>query len=201
MRCECDGVEPTHSVNVAFKAGVDRADRIGTEVRVRVYGHYGQPVLVFPTSGGDEREYEGQGMIDALGHHIQAGRVKLFCINSVNNDSWYNKGIHPADRVRFQVGYDATVSNEILPFIEDHCKTRGIAITTTGASFGAYHAANTLFKPRESFCTATTEGSLAMIPRPLTYTRVFAVPRSMAKSFEKSPKTESKIIFSSLSGA
>ena len=85
-------------------------------------------------------------MIDALVHHIQAGRVKLFCINSVKNDSGCNKGIHPADRVRFQVGYDATVSNEILPFIEDHCKTRGIAITTTGASFGAYHAANTLFQ-------------------------------------------------------
>ena len=34
---------------------------------ILVYGHYGQPILAFPTSGGDQREYEGQGMIDALG--------------------------------------------------------------------------------------------------------------------------------------
>lgn len=122
------------------------SERIGTEVRVRVYGHFGQPILVFPTSGGDEREYEGQGMIDALGHHLHAGRVKLFCINSVNNESWYNRNIHPADRARFQVAYDSTVANEILPFIENHCNHRGIAVTTAGASFGAYHALNTLLK-------------------------------------------------------
>lgn len=120
--------------------------RLGRHMAIRVYGHYGAPIVAFPTSGGDERELEGQGLIEALAHHIDAGRVKFYCINSVNNESWYNKGIHPADRVRFQVAWDAAVSNEILPFIENHCKTPGIAITTTGASFGAYHAANTLFK-------------------------------------------------------
>ena len=122
------------------------SDRIGRDVHVRVYGHFGQPILVFPTSGGDESEYEGQGMFDVLGHHIQAGRAKFFCVNSVNNDSWYNKNIHPADRAKFQVAYDSSIANEVLPFIEHHCNQKGIAITTTGASFGAYHAANTLFK-------------------------------------------------------
>ena len=46
----------------------------GREMGIRVYGHYGAPIVVFPTSGGDEREYEGQGMIDALAHHIDAGQ-------------------------------------------------------------------------------------------------------------------------------
>jgi esterase/lipase superfamily enzyme len=54
------------------------SQRTGREMSVRVYGHYGLPILVFPTSGGDEREYEGQGMIAALGHHIDAGRVKFY---------------------------------------------------------------------------------------------------------------------------
>src|SRR3989442_1250903 len=63
--------------------------RVNRWMGLRVYGHYGSPILVFPTSGGDEREYEGQGMLDALGHHVEAGKVKLFCVNSVNHESWY----------------------------------------------------------------------------------------------------------------
>ena len=120
--------------------------RVGKWMGIRVYGHYGSPIVVFPTSGGDEREYEGQGMIDALGHHIDGGKVKLFCINSVNNESWYNKQAHPRHRSWMQAMYDAYVADEVVPFVFDQCRTPGIGITTTGASFGAYHAANTLFK-------------------------------------------------------
>ena len=46
--------------------------RLGRDMGVRVYGHWGAPVLVFPTSGGDEWEFERQGMLDTLGHHPQA---------------------------------------------------------------------------------------------------------------------------------
>ena len=28
------------------------------------------------------------GMVEALGHHVDAGRIKLFCVGSVNNESW-----------------------------------------------------------------------------------------------------------------
>jgi len=45
-----------------------------------------------------------------------------------------------------------------------------------------------------AFSTATTEGSFRTIPRPLTNTRVFAVPRSMATSVEKNPITLLRII-------
>jgi esterase/lipase superfamily enzyme len=120
--------------------------RVGKWMGIRVYGHYGAPILVFPTSGGDESEYEGQGMIEALAHHIDSGRVKLFCVNSVNNESWYNKQAHPRHRSYMQAMYDAYVADEVVPFIYDQCRTPGIGITTTGASFGAYHAANSLFK-------------------------------------------------------
>ena len=125
--------------------------RLGQEMGLQVYGHYGAPLLVFPTSGGDEYEYAGQGMIAALGHHIDAGRVKFFCVNSVNNDSWYNKQAHPRHRSYRQAMYDAYISSEVVPFIYDHCRTPGLAITTTGASFGGYHAANSLFKHPDLF--------------------------------------------------
>jgi esterase/lipase superfamily enzyme len=125
--------------------------RLGRGMGIQVYGHYGSPLLVFPTSGGDEYEYAGQGMIAALAHHIDAGRVKFFCVNSVNNDSWYNKQAHPRHRSYRQAMYDAYIANEVVPFIYEHCRTPGVPITTTGSSFGAYHAANTLFKHPDLF--------------------------------------------------
>ncbi|MCG6926954.1 MAG: prolyl oligopeptidase family serine peptidase [Acidobacteria bacterium] len=120
--------------------------RLGRGLGVRVYGHYGSPILVFPTSGGDEWEYERQGMIETLGHHVDAGRIKLFCVGSVNNDGWLNDAAHPRHRSYVQAMYDAYIAEEVVPFVHGHCRSPGIAITTTGASFGAYHAANSLLK-------------------------------------------------------
>jgi esterase/lipase superfamily enzyme len=125
--------------------------RAGRDMGIRVHGHYGQPILVFPTSGGDEWEYERQGMVEALAGPIEAGKVKLFCVDTVNNESWYDKGAHPGHRSYRQAMYDAYVALEVAPFVHTHCQTPGIPITTTGASFGAYHAANTLLKHPELF--------------------------------------------------
>ena len=88
-------------------------------------------MLVFPTSGGDEREFEGQGMLDTLGHHVEGGKIKLFCVNSVNNQSWYDKGAHPRHRSYVQSVYDAYIVEEVVPFIRDNCQSPDIAITTT----------------------------------------------------------------------
>ena len=125
--------------------------RLGREMDILVFGHYGSPIVAFPTSGGDHREYEGQGMIEALAHHIDAGKVKVFCVDTANNQSWYNKQAHPRHRSYVQAMYDAYLAAEVAPFVHDHCRTPGIGITTTGSSFGAYHAANTLLKHPDLF--------------------------------------------------
>lgn len=124
--------------------------RLGREMGIAVYGHYGHPIVVFPTSEGDEWEYDGR-MIGALAHHIDGGRVKMFCVNSISKDSWNNKNAHPRHRSYMQAMYDAYIALEVAPFIYDHCRSGGIAITTTGSSFGAYHAANTLLKHPDVF--------------------------------------------------
>jgi esterase/lipase superfamily enzyme len=90
-------------------------------------------------------------MIDALGHHIDAGKVKVFCVDSMNNQSWYDKRAHPRHRSYVQAMYDDYIASEAAPFIESHCGTPGIGITTSGSSFGAYHAVNTLFKHPDKF--------------------------------------------------
>src|SRR5215471_21215039 len=122
------------------------SQRLGLELGVVVYGHWGAPLLGFPTSAGDEWELEGQGMVDALGDFIEGGKVKLFTVNSINGLSFYNKGAHPFHRSYIQAAFDSYLREEVVPFIWSNCQTKGIAISTMGASFGAYHAANSLFK-------------------------------------------------------
>jgi len=54
-------------------------------------------------------------------------------------------------------------------------------------SFASLPTASTRLGPLELACTATTDGSLATMPRPRTKVSVVAVPRSIARSFENMP--------------
>lgn len=120
--------------------------RTGRDMGVVVYGHWGPPLLTFPTSGGDEWEYDRQGLIDALAEPIDAGRVKIFSINTNHRDAFANRRAHPRHRSWMQRQYDAYVAEEVFPFIRHHCRDSQIGISTMGASLGAYHALNTLLK-------------------------------------------------------
>lgn len=113
---------------------------------VAIYGHWGPPAIVFPTSGGDEWEFERQGMIEGLGDLLEQGRLKLYCVNLNHRDSFANRAAHPLHRSWMQHQYAGYIRNEVVPFIRRDCRSDDIAITTVGASLGAYHAVNTLFK-------------------------------------------------------
>src|SRR5258706_10877225 len=110
-----------------------------------VYGHWGPPLLAFPTSGGDEWEMEGQGLIPALADFIDAGRVKIFTVNAMTQEGFWNKSAHPYHRSWVQAVYAAYIREEVIPFIHTHCRGL-VSVTTMGMSLGAYHAANTLLK-------------------------------------------------------
>ena len=122
------------------------SDRVGRDMSVVVLGHWGPPMIMFPTSGGDEGEYERQGLIDAIGGFIEEGRVKAFCVNMNQGDSFANRGAHPLHRSWMQRQYDAYIRQEVIPFVRDHCRSNDTPVWTMGASLGAFHAANTLFK-------------------------------------------------------
>ena len=113
---------------------------------VAVFGHWGPPLLAFPTSHGDEWELERNGLIGAIADFIDAGRVKVFTVGSNNHESFLDKSAHPFHRSWRQRVFDDYIRNEVVPFIHHHCQSPGIPITTMGMSLGAYHAANTLFR-------------------------------------------------------
>ncbi len=113
---------------------------------VVVYGHWGSPMIAFPTTGGDEWEYERQGVIGAISGFIDAGRVKVYAVNTNHGDSFGNGRAHPRHRSWMQVQYDDYIVQEVVPFIRNQCRSWDVPIWTMGASLGGYHAVNTLLK-------------------------------------------------------
>jgi esterase/lipase superfamily enzyme len=113
---------------------------LGRDMDLLVFGHSGARVVVFPTSMGRYFEWEDQGMMQALGEHLERGWIQLFCLDSVDEESWYAKWKHPGDRAWRHLQYEQYVLSEVLPFSQSR-NPNPFAITA-GASFGAYHAVN-----------------------------------------------------------
>ena len=124
--------------------------RVERELGIVIFGHFGRPIVTFPTSGGTEWEYHDQQFINAMADFIESGRAKFYCINTNSNDSFYNKRAHPLHRSWKQKMYDEYVRDEVVPFIHHHCHGWQ-PIVTLGASLGAYYAVNTLLKHPDVF--------------------------------------------------
>lgn len=118
---------------------------------VVVYGTYGPPMLAFPTSGGDEWEQERMHMVGALAEFLDAGRLKLFTVASLNVETFLDRHSHPGHRSYLQSQYDEYIRQEVVPFIRDNCRTPELTVATMGASLGAFHAANSLLKHPDVF--------------------------------------------------
>jgi esterase/lipase superfamily enzyme len=123
---------------------------LNRDMELKVYGNLGKAMVVFPSSGGRFYEYEDFGMIAACQHFIEEGKLKVFCLDSVDYESWFNHDAHPADRARRHNDYDRYVIDEVRPFIENHPGS-GNGYLATGCSLGAYHAANFFFRHPDVF--------------------------------------------------
>ncbi len=108
-----------------------------------VFGHSGARVIAFPTSQGRPWDWEDRGMIAALGEHLERGWIQLFCLDSVDAESWYAKSRPPSERVDRHEQYERYVLEEVLPFSS---RNGNPFLILTGASFGAYHAVNFTFR-------------------------------------------------------
>src|SRR5918998_2282230 len=121
------------------------APAIGGHGDVIAYGDWGRPLLVFPSQQGRAWDYENNGMIGVLAGLIEAGRLKVYCVDSFDQWTWVDKGLPLEERARRHGAYEDWILNQVVPFIHDD--SGGFQeIATTGCSFGAYHAANFALK-------------------------------------------------------
>ena len=120
------------------------SQRLGRDMELLAYGQSGAPLLVFPTSQGRFYEYEDAGMIHAVWEKIERGELQIFCVDSVDAESWYNGWISPHERVMRHITYESYVLQEVVPLMKN---VSGYAqISTTGCSLGGYHALNFALK-------------------------------------------------------
>lgn len=127
--------------------------RLQQHMPIATYGHYGFALLLLPTAAADFQEYERFGLIGAIQPFIDQGRVKVFSINSINNQSWMNYGMEGKDKALRHQQFNSYVFEEVVPYIRTHTSAE-TPIITCGASFGALHAMN-LFLKRPDLLSGT----------------------------------------------
>ncbi|MFN2593757.1 MAG: esterase family protein [Actinomycetota bacterium] len=132
---------------------------IGSEGSLVAYGHYGRPLLVFPSQQGRCTDFEERGMIGAISGLIDQGRLKVYAVDSFDSDSWHAE--HLPLEMRAQKGrlYEDWILNQVVPWIGDDCG--GLQpIILTGSSFGAYHAANFSLRRADLFPLAICQSGV-----------------------------------------
>lgn len=109
-----------------------------------IFGYQGYPVIIFPSSMGRYYESKDFGLIESARWFVERGLVQVFCLDSVDKHSWYNKSVHPAQRVMNHIWYDKMVYEEVVPSIRWNTSVGKVVVA--GASFGGYHAVNFALK-------------------------------------------------------
>ncbi|MPZ69048.1 MAG: esterase [Actinobacteria bacterium] len=121
------------------------APSIGAPGGVIAYGHYGRPLLVFPSQQGAAYDYENNGMIGAISHLIDEGRLKVYAVDSFDAVSWDDENLPLEERARRHSLYEDWIVHQVVPCIyEDSGGAQ--ELIATGCSFGAFHAANMCLK-------------------------------------------------------
>lgn len=115
------------------------------EMPVATYGDYGFALLLIPTAAADYLEYERFLLIDALQPFIEGGKVKVFSVNSINNESWLNNNMLGEHKAIRHNQFNKYIFDEVVPFIKN-ATSHETPIFTCGASFGALHSMNIFLK-------------------------------------------------------
>ncbi len=136
------------------------SERVGREVQVVRWGETGVPVLFFPTAAGDAEEVERFLMVDALAPLLEAGRIKLYSVDSVPGQVWLKENNKPPVATNAQAGFDGFVAEELVPAIYEDCGGEPLEIIATGASIGAYNALASICRHpslfSQAFCLSGT---------------------------------------------
>ncbi|MBC6110890.1 esterase family protein [Pedobacter fastidiosus] len=114
------------------------------DMELLIFGHSGRAVLFFPTRMARFFDYENWGIVASLNQRIEDGEIQLFCLDSIDAESFYNESIFPSVRIARHLQYEKYILDEVIPLI--HLKNNIAEIEVAGCSMGAYHAINLAMK-------------------------------------------------------
>ncbi len=127
--------------------------RLGLDMPIVSYGYAGHPLLLLPTAQADFLENERFYLIKAIEQYIFEGKVRVFSIDSINRLAWMNRDIPIPASARRHALYARYIEDEVVPHIRRVTNDWDARIAISGASFGAFHAANQFFRRPDLFDT------------------------------------------------
>ena len=109
------------------------------DMELLVFGHAGTPVLFFPTRSARFYDFENWKVIDALRPKIEAGLLQIYCVDSIDYESFYSQAAPPL-RILRHIEYEKYILQEVIPFIKNSNPEKKLIVA--GCSLGGYHAVN-----------------------------------------------------------
>jgi esterase/lipase superfamily enzyme len=130
--------------------------QLSRDMELLAFGHAGWPMIVFPTSMGSFYEYEERGMVRAVADKIHAGQLQLFCVTTVDTESFYGRRLHPRQRIDRYLAWERYLVEDVVGFVRQ--RTGAATMGVTGCSFGAYHAFTMALRHPDVFTSCVTMG-------------------------------------------
>ena len=122
---------------------------LNREMELLIFGHSGESVIFFPTRTARFYDYEDWKIIEAIRPKIEAGILQVYCVDSIDLESFYCEACPPPGRIYRHLKYEEYILKEVIPLIYE--TNPGSSLTVTGCSFGAYHAVNIAFRHPQFF--------------------------------------------------
>ena len=126
-----------------------RSPSLGKDMRITIYGMSGTPIIGLPTRGQKSDQWEQYEMVEAITHQLENGYNQLFCIDSVDDESFLNENVSPERRLMRHQHYESYILEEVLPFIQQRNTNSYLMIA--GVDLGGYHAVNLALKHPHEF--------------------------------------------------
>lgn len=117
---------------------------LGRNINLEVTGHWGYPILMFPSSYGQYTQNRDFGLNASVMQYVDQGRIKLYNVETIDGLSFYAEGMNSETKIHNYELYMQFLKEELIPYIQSECNTHRIGVA--GVSFGGYHAANTAFR-------------------------------------------------------
>ena len=120
------------------------SNTLNRNINLEVTGHWGHPILMFPSSGGQFTQNTDFGLVGSVMNFIDEGKVKIYNVETIDMMSFYDDHMDSGTKIHNYELYMQFLKNELIPYIQKECNTHRIGVS--GVSFGGFHAANTAFR-------------------------------------------------------
>ena len=90
---------------------------LNRDMEFKVYGHSGNPILVFPAQDGRFYDFENFKMVNSIKHLIDDGKIQLFCCDSIDKESWSDIFGDKRHRIYMHEQWYYYITHELVPRI------------------------------------------------------------------------------------